>query len=106
MPWPAEDALDPEPSSSRSNRHTVIAGLDVSLNDADITRHLDMDAVCVWTITWRNNIDTDHLHSLTAMDHNVVQLAVHRAHPNDFNILRVAEGKRLEAHAKTERMIP
>lgn len=97
MPRSAEDPLNPQPFSARSNWNAVVASLDVGLHNADIARHLDMNTIRIRAITRRNNVDTDHFYVLAAKYHNVVELAVCGGHTDNFDVLWVGEGKGLQA---------
>ena len=91
MAWATSDLLDPEIGCAGPNRDAVVTGLDSGSCDCHVGRHLDMDPIGVGTVSGCRDLHGLNCHSLTAVNHNVVQLAVDWGQAADHYILRVEE---------------
>ena len=72
----ARHAFDLEILSTRADRDTIVPSCHKGVEDDNIFRKLNVDAICVGTVTVGNDPYSSHLHILTVVYHDVEHLAV------------------------------
>lgn len=69
-------AFDPEVLSARTNGDAVVSSSDGGVEDGNISRQLDVDAVRVGAVTIGDQLHSSHLHILAMIYYHVEHLAI------------------------------
>ena len=68
--------VDANVGGSLDNRDAIITSANGRFGYSHIVGMANMNAISVWAISRRNDLDTMHFHVLAAIYDNVVQLAI------------------------------
>lgn len=96
MTGATRDAFNPQTRSSGANRDAVIASPDAGAGDSNIIRHLNMNSISIRTVPRCIDPHSLDFHCFTSINHNMIQLTVHRWQSTYHNVLRITELQRLQ----------
>lgn len=86
MSRPARYLCDCYLLATVSDRDTIVAGLDVGVENFDVGRTANVDSVCVGTISWCNGFEVMERYVSASQNMDVELLAVPRGHVLDYGI--------------------
>lgn len=92
--------FNPQARSGRSDGNTIVAGANLGVEDGDVRRPLDMNAIGVRAVSGGVDLHAFHSDLVAPIEDNVELLAIVGDQVANVNVVGVAKSQCLHAHNK------